>query len=97
MQVRLVQERGDEEAHWRSAERSASAAEFTTHRRHHHHHSAAIIFAYSQVEQMAGIQSTNATCTGTVSYGASGGGREYLDTVAASIMRKNERVNCVGG
>lgn len=45
---------------------------------------------------MAGTQSTNWTCTGTVSYGASGGGLACLDTVAASIMRKYERVNWVG-
>lgn len=42
---------------------------------------------------MAGIQSTNAMCTGTVSYGASGGGFACEERHAASIIRKYESVN----
>jgi hypothetical protein len=41
-----------------------------------------------RVEQMAGIQSTNVICTGTTSYGASGGGLACEERVAASKRRK---------
>jgi hypothetical protein len=42
---------------------------------------------------MAGIQSVNDIRTGTVSYGASGGGCAWEEMVDASIKRKNEAAN----
>jgi hypothetical protein len=46
-----------------------------------------------QVLKIAGIQSVNEIRTGTVSYGASGGGCAWEEMVDASIKRKKEAAN----
>ena len=54
-----------------------------------------IIFTTSSpsVEHIPGIQSKNVTCTGIVSYGASGGGWAWADTIAASQNIQCARAN----
>ena len=46
-----------------------------------------------RVEQMPGIQSMNVTWTGTVSYGASGGGLACEESVQASKKIAKARAN----